>query len=366
MGPTRATTAYAYDSYGRQFCAVAPYEYAKGVTCPSSPPASRRRPPASDPYLGATITTYDADGRVVQTTNPLGGITYTAYDQAGEVFCTVAPAEAAQGVTCPSSPPSTPPTIGDDPYLGATITTYDANGSPVQVTNPLGGITLTAYDAANNVAQTTVESNSSTADPNVVTTYSYDADNRVVSTTVDPGGRRLSGYHGAGLRPRRQRLLLRVGQRRGGGQLPVPAVADELGRGPSEPIDAVLDDAHPGPGQRRHHHLLQRQRRRGAEHRPRRTHLDLRFRRRRAHLLQLGPDQRGRLADRPPVGHLPLPVPVHAAPTAPAQGSNPGYLTTIYDAAGPRWSRPTRSVTPPLTPTPPAARCSPLPTPGAM
>ena len=191
FGSYSATTQYAYDSLGRQFCSVAPYEYAKGVTCPSSPPSSPPTP-SDDPYLGATITGYDADGRVVQVTNPLGGITYSAYDQAGEPFCTVAPAEAAVGVTCLSSAPSTPPTIGDDPYLGATITTYDANGRPVQVTGPLGGITLTTYDTANNVLQTTVESNNATADPNVVTSYSYDADNRVVSTTVDPGGGSLA------------------------------------------------------------------------------------------------------------------------------------------------------------------------------
>ncbi len=55
-------------------------------------PAPRRRPrrrptPSDDPYLGATITTYDADGRPVQVTNPLGGITYTAYDEAGNAYC---------------------------------------------------------------------------------------------------------------------------------------------------------------------------------------------------------------------------------------------------------------------------------------
>ena len=124
---------------------------------------------------------------MTQTTNPLGGITYTAYDDAGQAFCSVAPYEAAEGVTCPSAPPSSPPTVGNDPYLGATITTYNAAGQVVQVTNPLGGITLTSYDAAGNVLETTVESNNPTADPNLVTSYSYDADNRVVQTTVGYG-----------------------------------------------------------------------------------------------------------------------------------------------------------------------------------
>ena len=96
FGSFAAATDFAYDSYGRRYCQVDPNETAKGVTCPASPPSSPPTP-SSDPYLGATITTYDADGRVIQTTNPLGGITYTAYDQAGNQFCTVAPAEAAQG-----------------------------------------------------------------------------------------------------------------------------------------------------------------------------------------------------------------------------------------------------------------------------
>lgn len=181
-----ATTLFAYDSYGRRYCQVAPDQAAKGVTCPSQPPATAPTP-TSDPYLGATITTYDADGRAIQVTNPLGGITYSAYDQAGNVFCTVTPAQAAHGTACPASAPSTPPTVGNDPYLGMTITTYDANRRPIQVTNPLGGITTTAYDQAGNAIQTTVESGSSSA-PAIVTNTSYDADNRAVSTTVDPGG----------------------------------------------------------------------------------------------------------------------------------------------------------------------------------
>ena len=185
FGSYSATTQVAYDGAERQFCEVAPAEYAKGVRCPALPITIPT--PGSDLYLGATITTYNADSQVTQTTNPLGGITYTAYDDAGQAFCSVAPYEAAEGVTCPSAPPSSPPTVGNDPYLGATITTYNAAGQVVQVTNPLGGITLTSYDAAGNVLETTVESNNPTADPNLVTFYSYDADNRVVQTTVGYG-----------------------------------------------------------------------------------------------------------------------------------------------------------------------------------
>jgi hypothetical protein len=34
--------------------------------------------------------------------------TLNAYNGAGEDYCTVTPAEDAKGVTCPSSPPSSP------------------------------------------------------------------------------------------------------------------------------------------------------------------------------------------------------------------------------------------------------------------
>ncbi len=186
FGSYSATTTYAYDSHGRKYCEVDPYEAAQSVTCPSSPPSSPPTP-SSDPYLGTTITTYDSDGRTVQVTNPIGGITYTAFDSAGEPFCAVAPYEAASGVTCPSTAPTSPPTIASDPYLGATITSYDTDGRVAQVTNPLGAITLNSYDAAGNIVQTTVESNNPTSAPNIVTAYTYDADNRVASTTVGSG-----------------------------------------------------------------------------------------------------------------------------------------------------------------------------------
>ena len=184
FGNYSATTQYGYDGSERQVCEVDPYEYAASVRCPTG--AITTPTPGHDSYLGATITTYNDDSQVTQTTNPLGGITYNAYDQAGEPYCTVAPYEAAQGVTCPSLPITTP-TVGSDLYLGATITTYNANGEVAQVTNPLGGITLTTYDQAGNLDTTTVESNNSTSDPNLVTTNSYNADNELDETVVGSG-----------------------------------------------------------------------------------------------------------------------------------------------------------------------------------
>jgi RHS repeat-associated protein len=181
FGSATSTTLNAYDSYGRIYCTVAPLEAAQGVTCPASPPSP------SSPPANLTSTFYDADGRVTQTTNPLGGTSLTAYDGTGLVYCTVSPAEYAASVRCPSTEPTSPPTIGSDPYVGTTITTYDAAAQVVQVTNPLGGIKLSTYDAAGNLISTTLESNNATAAPNVVTAYTYDADDRVVSKTLGSG-----------------------------------------------------------------------------------------------------------------------------------------------------------------------------------
>jgi RHS repeat-associated protein len=180
FGSYSATTVDGYDSVGRLYCTIAALAYSQGhTTCQSPAPTS---PPTAgiDPWPGQSITIFDSDGRAIDTVNPLGGVTQTGYDQAGEVFCSVSPANYAASKTCPAP--------GGAWTAGITVTGFDANSRPIQVTNPLGGVTLKTYDSANNVTQTTVESTNSTAAPNVVTDYSYDGDNRVVSTTVDPGG----------------------------------------------------------------------------------------------------------------------------------------------------------------------------------
>jgi RHS repeat-associated protein len=186
FGSYVATAITAYDTFGRTYCTVSAYEHALGVTCPGSPPSPPS--PSSDPYLGATITNYDAAGRVTQTTNPLGGVSLNAYDGAGELFCTVSPANAKAGTICPSSSSAlTTPTPGSDLYLGATITMYDADNRAVQVTNPLGGIVLDALDANGNVLTSTVESNDAIHAPNVTTTYAYTGDNQISQITTATG-----------------------------------------------------------------------------------------------------------------------------------------------------------------------------------
>ena len=185
-GAFSATTITAYDAAGRVFCTMSPLGYAEENdtdTCPSTEPTSPPSPSSDTnpgPYPGAQVTIYNGSGQPTYQINAVGGVTQTAYDGAGNVYCTVAPADYAQSISCPA--------VGAAWTAGITLTSYDANGRAVSVTNPLGGVTATTYDASSNVTQTTIESNNSSADPNIVTSYGYDADNRLTSTTVDPGG----------------------------------------------------------------------------------------------------------------------------------------------------------------------------------
>ena len=273
FGSYSATTQVAYDGAERQFCEVAPAEYAKGVRCPALPITIPT--PGSDLYLGATITTYNADSQVTQTTNPLGGITYTAYDDAGQAFCSVAPYEAAEGVTCPSAPPSSPPTLGNDPYLGATITTYNAAGQVVQVTNPLGGsrsrATTRRGTCSKRPSSRTTRRRTRTSSPSTATTpttawsrppsaMARRARPRPSSTTT------RTATSSARCRPTPTPKGARPSSARPGSR---------VDHGSAEPDGAVLDDAEREPGQQLHDGVLQRRPRRGADHRPR--HRDLRL-----------------------------------------------------------------------------------------
>ena len=179
-----ATTLYAYTPEGQKYCEVQPLEAARGISCPTTDPTS---PPTGEP--GYSLTIYNAADQVVYTTTPIGGTTQYAYDSTGNKVCAVSAFNYSQGDRCPStsSGPLQVPTVGNDPYLGATIYTFDSDNRLVQETNPLGGITLDVYDQVGNLEQTTVESNGSARSPNVVTTDDYNADGQVTQRTVDPG-----------------------------------------------------------------------------------------------------------------------------------------------------------------------------------
>ena len=183
FGSYSATSVTAYDSAGRSYCGIGALAYSQGhTTCPSPPTTAPT--PGSDPWPGDTITIYDDDRQPLYQVNPAGGVTESAYDGTGQVYCSVTPANFAAGTTCPTSPPTTAPT---GTLTGYTTTIYDALGRIQSVTNPLGGTTASSYDPAGNVVQTTVESNNTTSAPNIVTQNTYDADSQLISSTVGAG-----------------------------------------------------------------------------------------------------------------------------------------------------------------------------------
>ncbi len=194
----QAISVTAYDSSGRPYCTEAPYDVGLDITfnpttaaypynCPSPPPTSAPAP-GTDPWQGAQVTIYNQVGQVADTVSPIGGVTQYAYDAAGNKFCTVGPLAYANGKTCPSSPPTSPPTQGSDPYPGATITISNSLDQPIQTTDPIGGVTLNTYDQAGNLTETQVEPVSASSNAStVITTYTYNADNQQTSSTVDPG-----------------------------------------------------------------------------------------------------------------------------------------------------------------------------------
>ena len=180
-----STTKTAYDSSGRQYCAISALQFAQGTTtCPSV-----AGDPAASPSPSVTSTYYDAAGRIVQTTapvtgtNPHGATSLAAYDGTGARYCAISATAYAAGTTACPAVSFTTPTPTSDAYLGTALTTFNAQGLATQVTSPVGGVTTTAYDGFGEPTTTTVSS-SSAASPPVTTTNAYDADGHVVATTV--------------------------------------------------------------------------------------------------------------------------------------------------------------------------------------
>ncbi len=143
--PIGGTTQHAYDGNGNQYCTVSPSNYVSGSRCPTSLPLTTPTI-GSDDYQGATIDTFDADNRVIQTTNPIGGITLLAYDANGNPTQTTVESNNATA----------------DPNV-VTRYGYDADNRVTSTTQGYGSSTpatsLAAYDPNGN-AFCTVSANS--------------------------------------------------------------------------------------------------------------------------------------------------------------------------------------------------------------
>ncbi len=194
LGSTASTapaTEFAYASFsglaGGQKTTVTQYPIGKGGT-PTACSAGSNTPNTSYYYFSnnalvesvdsngdisyfdidpATMLPYsevDGDGNAIDTgpveyqgsgastnTDGMGNITQTAYTSMNEPWCQVDAADTYNGVECPSTEPSTPPSAGSgqsSTYLGATITYYNSAGLKTAETDSLGYTSVTAYTSA--------------------------------------------------------------------------------------------------------------------------------------------------------------------------------------------------------------------------
>ncbi|MGW2058633.1 DUF6531 domain-containing protein [Streptomyces sp. NPDC001840] len=173
----RNTTTYAYDAEGRQTQAR--------VVDPNNPGR----------YL-ATVTSYDAQGRVTAVTGPDGAVTRTGYDVLDRVVKTTDPTGTVTSTSYDDMGRVKTQTSG-----GTTVTnTYTKTGQPETSTTASGAVTSYTYDTDGRVKTVTdPRGNADGADPaDYTTTYGYDADgnrtdvtdplNRAVHTDYDPAG----------------------------------------------------------------------------------------------------------------------------------------------------------------------------------
>ncbi len=201
-------TAYAYTASNEVWCEIEPNEVDNGVACPSSQlttppvPGASGRPTSycaaisTTPCLGATITYYDSAGNPTYVTDPLGNTTETAYTSE-QPWCSVDADEYTDaGVSCPSMPPTSPPTTA----TGFTTTLYNTAGNKAYVTNQLGATTSYGYtdstfpdtvtettDPQGDVATTTLDT---AGQPDATTeTFSGDSYSANTVTAYDSAGR---------------------------------------------------------------------------------------------------------------------------------------------------------------------------------
>jgi RHS repeat-associated protein len=107
----------------------------------------------SDPWPGAAVTIYDGSGNSIFTVTALGDVSQTDYTAPtdgvgpGELpYCTIDAVEYNAGITCPSTPPTSPPTGEVKDY---TTTIYNSAGFVTSSTNPNGGTTSYTYESSN-------------------------------------------------------------------------------------------------------------------------------------------------------------------------------------------------------------------------
>ena len=157
--PTENTTMYVYDNLGRQTTEIQPYvwctdQYGNTTYCQPT-----------------TSYTYDANGNPTSTTDPDNHTSWTRYDALNRVVGqTTADADGNGG-------------SGAAGYT--TVTTYDALGNTLTVTDPDNNTTKYAYDPLNRTTSVTNLAVTLSGGTHPTTTNVYDAAGNLVQTT-DP------------------------------------------------------------------------------------------------------------------------------------------------------------------------------------
>lgn len=96
-------------------------------------------------YSGAGGTE-TSSGNPLTVTDAVGNTTAYAYNSYNQAWCTVGPADYANGVVCPTSPPTLPPSPGtSDPNAGMTIDFYNSSDQLTATTDTLGNTTTYFY-----------------------------------------------------------------------------------------------------------------------------------------------------------------------------------------------------------------------------
>ena len=158
-GSTSQSTQYTFFSGEVASTTLNPGGTTASTTTVADSPITGQNQASTDPNGNSTTTSLpnpSMPGAYLnaidpsQTVDALSNTTLYAYTTANQVWCEVEPSEVANGVTCPSTQPTTPPSPGAKSTLdtGATITYYDTAGNPTYVTDPLGNTTETSYTSA--------------------------------------------------------------------------------------------------------------------------------------------------------------------------------------------------------------------------
>jgi RHS repeat-associated protein len=200
--PMSNTTTNTYDSFGK----LASTESASGttsyfynadgrnvaVTGPGGNPATCN--PVNTPSCAyTTYSSYDAAGRLLETTNPDGQITADYYDQNGDILAVTGGSGNPYSVANPSGcNPTTTSTCADSTYYQ-----YDNNGKLAHVTYTDGTAPVSYAYAPDGHAcwmYSGTSTNSCASPPTGSTTYGYDAGGNLISSTNAAGATMTYAY----------------------------------------------------------------------------------------------------------------------------------------------------------------------------